>query len=87
MCHLVLINRSLGLEGGDREAEERILHTYTRYLMDTEKLGKYLSPPHPLTCVSPAPPPPSPPLSFTSLTILMRMEAVSTSTNRYFSHN
>ena len=42
MCHLVLINRSLGLEGGDREAEERILHTYTSYLMDTEKLGKYL---------------------------------------------
>jgi hypothetical protein len=40
MCHLVLINRSLGLDGGDREAEERILQAYTRYLMDNEKLGR-----------------------------------------------
>jgi hypothetical protein len=25
---------------GDREAEERILQAYTRYLMDNEKLGR-----------------------------------------------
>jgi Uma2 family endonuclease len=40
MCHLVLINRSLGLESGHQEAEERILEQYTRHLMHTEKLGK-----------------------------------------------
>lgn len=39
MCHLVLVHRSLGLEAGDREAEERILRAYTQYLMDNQKLG------------------------------------------------
>jgi hypothetical protein len=41
MCHLVLIHRSLGTEGANPEEEERILEQYTRYLMESDKLGKY----------------------------------------------
>jgi len=39
MCHLVLIHRSLGTEGANPEEEERILERYTRYLMESDKLG------------------------------------------------
>ncbi len=44
MCHLVLIHRSLGTEGANPEEEERILEQYTRYLMESDKLGEYQTP-------------------------------------------